>query len=405
MKKKLTLWLALFPLALQAQKLDVSGELDFEFRAGGRESNFISNEIPTEFRYPHAVINQFNVFFFSELGEKWTFNGRVQLDIWGSGRLNPPRITLAAVTYEPSSRFSASAGRLISPFGLYARRQLLSQNLFAAAPLMYGYFVNISEKRGFWPIAGNAGIYDDGRSDVGVTTAYFGAYITGASMNWIVVPNRLNIEIALANAALASSLPNTNLANAAIVARLGVQPAMWWQQGFSVAYGSFMNLDSVNARARENNPLERYRQLLVGTDFVFGYLWFELSGELMLSRWSVPKFENDQFVRINPGSSKLQTYALANYGGYVDFKVEPPFLTGSYVAFRAERLAFAPFDDPIAQGRSYWDRGVTRLSVAAGYKLSRNVLLRATYSDQRADGDRRLDPDDWTFRTLLIVLF
>lgn len=405
MKKKLTLWLALFPLALQAQKLDVSGELDFEFRAGGRESNFISNEIPTEFRYPHAVINQFNVFFFSELGEKWTFNGRVQLDIWGSGRLNPPRITLAAVTYEASPRFSASAGRLLSPFGLYARRQLLSQNLFAAAPLMYGYFVNISEKRGFWPIAGNAGIYDDGRSDVGVTTAYFGAYVTGASANWIIVPNRLNIEVALANAALASTLPNTNLANAAIVGRIGVQPAMWWQQGFSVSYGSFMNVDSVNARARENNPLERYRQLLVGTDFVFGYLWFELSGELMLSKWKVPKFENGQFVRVNPGSSRLQTYNLANYGGYLDFKFEPPFLTGSYVAFRAERVAFAPFNDPISNVRSYWDRGATRLSIAAGYKFSRNVLARATYSDQRTDGDRRLDPDDWAFRTLLIVLF
>jgi hypothetical protein len=84
----------------------VSGELDFEFRMGGRESNFITNEIPNEFRYPHAVINQFNLFFFSELAEKWSFNSRVQLDIWGTGRLNQPRITLAAVTYEPNTRIS-----------------------------------------------------------------------------------------------------------------------------------------------------------------------------------------------------------------------------------------------------------------------------------------------------------
>ncbi|MCS7210204.1 MAG: hypothetical protein NZ844_01040, partial [Chloroherpetonaceae bacterium] len=194
MKKTLLFVSLCFPLALNAQKLELSGELDLEFRMGGSESNFITNEIPNEFRYPHAVINQFNAFFFSELAEKWTFNGRVQLDIWGSGRLNQPRITLAAVTYEPSQQFSASAGRLISPFGLYARRQLLSQNLFAAAPLMYGYFINISEKRGFWPIAGNTGAYDDGSSDVGVTTAYFGAYVTGASFNWIVIPNGMNLE-------------------------------------------------------------------------------------------------------------------------------------------------------------------------------------------------------------------
>ncbi|MDW8020666.1 MAG: hypothetical protein RMI34_11415 [Chloroherpetonaceae bacterium] len=405
MKKTLLFVSLCFPLALNAQKLELSGELDLEFRMGGSESNFITNEIPNEFRYPHAVINQFNAFFFSELAEKWTFNGRVQLDIWGSGRLNQPRITLAAVTYEPSQQFSASAGRLISPFGLYARRQLLSQNLFAAAPLMYGYFINISEKRGFWPIAGNTGAYDDGSSDVGVTTAYFGAYVTGASFNWIVIPNGMNLQVAITNAALASTLPNTNLANAAVVARVGIQPAIWWQQGVSISYGSFMNVDSVNAIARENNPLERYRQLLIGTDFIFAYLWFELSGELMLSQWSVPKFSDGQFIRVNQGSSRLQTYNLMNYGGYVDFKFEPPFLTGSYVAFRAERIAFEPFDDPITGARTYWDRGVTRLSAAIGYKLSRNVVLRAAYSDQRTDGDRRLDPDDWTFRALLIVLF
>lgn len=409
MKKHILTLFALFfttgTTGLLAQSAQVSGELDVEFRMGGRESNFITNEIPNEFRYPHAVINQFNVFFFSELAENWSFNGRVQLDIWGTGRLNQPRITLAAVTYEPSMRFSLSAGRMISPFGLYARRQLLSQNLFAAAPLMYGYFINISERRGFWPIAGNTGIYEDGSSDVGVTTAYFGAYVTGASFNWILVPNRLNMEVAVTNAALASTLPNTNLANAAIVGRIGVQPAMWWQQGVSVSYGSFMNVDSVNARARENNPLERYRQLLLGTDFIFAYLWFELSGEVMYSRWNVPKFVDGQFVRINPGSSRLQEYTLTNLGGYVDLKIEPPFLTGSYLSFRAERIAFEPFNDPITNARTEWDRGVTRLSIAAGYKLSRNVLLRTTYSDQRTDGDRRLDPDDWTFRTLLIVLF
>jgi hypothetical protein len=170
-----------------------------------------------------------------------------------------------------------------------------------------------------------------------------------------------------------------------------------------------MNLDTLNERVRENNPLEQYKQLLIGTDFIFAYLWFELSGEVMYSRWNVPKFADGQFVRINvrinPGSSKLQEYNLANLGGYVDFKFEPPFFTGSYIAFRAERIAFEPFNDPMTNVRSYWDRGVTRLSVAAGYKLSRNVLLRTTYSDQRTDGNRRLDPDDWTFRTLLIVLF
>jgi hypothetical protein len=388
-----------------AQNVLMSGELDLEFRTGGRESNFITNEIPTDLRYPHVVINQFNLFFFSELAENWTFNGRLQLDIWGSGRLNQPRITLASVTYEPSERFSLSAGRMISPFGLYARRQLVSQNSFAAAPLMYGYFVNVSERRGLWPIAGNSGVYDEGSSDVGVTTAYFGAYITGASFNWILIPNRINLELAVANASLASTLPNTNLANAAVVGRIGIQPAMWWQQGFSVSYGSFMNADSVNASARDNNPLEQYKQLLIGADFIFSYLWFEVSGEVMYSRWNVPRFAGGRFTFENPSSSRFQEYEIENLGGYIDMKIEPPFLTGSYIAFRAERIAFQPFDDPLTKARTYWDTGITRLSLAAGYKLSRNVMLRTTYSDQRTDGNERLDPSDYSFRTLLIILF
>jgi len=224
-------------------QIQLTGETALELSIGGTNSNFIFNEIPNEFRFAHLAINQFNLFVLAPIGDEWSFNARVQFDIWGGGRLNPPRITLATILWQkPESAVSISIGRFVMPFGLYLRRQLQSDNLFASAPLSYGYFVNISDKRGFWPGAGNTGVYGTA-DDVGLTTVYFGGYTTGASLNWILIPNAFNIELAIVNGGLSSQADYTNLANLAGVARIGFQPAIFWQQGISVSYGSFMQAD------------------------------------------------------------------------------------------------------------------------------------------------------------------
>lgn len=393
--------LALFLCVDLSAQVEINGSLDFEVSYGGKHSSFVTNEIPNEFRRPHLSIAQANLFLFAPVSDAFSFNARLQMDTWGSGRLSNPKLTLAMLTWEsPNSAWLISVGRFVRPFGLYPRRHLAADNLFTHAPLAYGYFVNVSDERGFWPLSGDTGIYL--QDDVGQTTVYFGGYDTGILISWIIIPQRLNIDVAATNAALSSRADYTNLNNAGGIVRVGIQPVIFWQQGFSAAYGSFMQRTEENGRYAN---LERFRQLVFGADLILAYLYFELSGEFIYSRWRAPGFANDAFKEIASGD--LGEFNLENYSAYADLKVEPPFLTGSYIAFRYDIIRFLEYDHPntIATiGLNPWDNDVDRYSVAVGYKFARPVLLKICYSDQKLIGAAD-DPEDFSIRGILTVSF
>jgi len=387
-------------LSLTAQ-VEINGSVDFEVASGGEDSKFISNEIASEFRRPHLSISQLNLFVFAPISDAFTVNARIQWDTWGTGRLNKARITLAMLTYEPlESMISFSIGRYISPFGLYPKRQLAADNLFAHTPLAYGYFLNISETRGYWPKAGNSGIYL--ADDVGLTTVYFGGYNTGALFSWILVPELLNLDLAITNAAVSSQADHTNLFNGGGIIHLGFQPVIYWQQGLSFSYGTFMQRDDINSNLV---GLEKFNQVVLGTDIILAHSYFELSGEFIYSMWKVPGFASGAFKET--ASGELGKFNLENYSAYVDFKYEPPFFTGSYIAVRYDMLKFLEFDHPATSSIitiNPWDTDVIRYSAAIGYKFDRSVLLKLTYTDQKMDvsGEK---PDLKAIRGILTVSF
>ncbi len=380
-------------------QVELSGSADFEVAMGGEDSRFVANEINNEFRRPHLSIRELNLFLFSDLGGDFFFKARLQWDIWGSGRLNPTRVTLAALTWEPAgSPVSLTAGRYVSPFGLYPRRQLSSAGSFINAPLAYGYFINISDTRGFWPAAGEEGRF--GSADVGLTMHYFGGYATGGLFSWVIIPEGMDLALAVSNAAPASQQDYTNLQNLGVTLRLGMQPFIFWQQGFSVSHGSFMRRAAVNTNY---DRLEKYRQTLLGTDMVLAFAHFELSGELLYALWDVPASDNNGF-RIAPDGN-LEKYRLSNWSGYVDARLEMPFLPGSYIAGRYERMVFNRYTPPAGStlaAQNPWDESLIRYSLALGYRIARPVLLKFAFSEQIYD-DRAIRRDDWTMRLLLNV--
>ena len=382
-------------------QVEFNGSVDFEVSYGGKDSKFISNEIANEFRRPHLSINQLNLFAFAPIGESFTVNARIQWDTWGTGKLNRARITLAMLTYEPlESMFSFTVGRYISPFGLYSKRQLAADNLFAHAPLAYGYFINVSETRGYWPKAGDSGIYT--ADDVGLTTVYFGGYNTGALMSWIIVPELLSLDIAVTNAAIASQSDYTNLFNGGGILHLGFQPVIYWQQGISASYGTFMQRADINSN---HDGLEKFNQIVLGTDIVLAHSYFELSGEFIYSMWKVPGFAAGTFKETASGD--LGEFKLENYSAYADFKYEPPIFTGRYIALRYDMIKFMEFDHPPTSSiiaANPWDTNVFQYSAAIGYKFDRSILLKLTYTDQKLDvsGEK---PDLKSIRGILTVSF
>ncbi len=393
--------LLIIPYILAAQ-LEFNGTLDLEVSKGGKDSKFITNEIASDFQNPHLAINQLNLFAFAQVTDDFFVNVRLQWDTWGSGKLNTePRLSLAVLSWEPEeSSLGLSVGRFISPFGLYPRRILAADNLFNHAPLGYGYFINISDQRGFWPKVGDSGIY--GPDDVGLTTVYFGGYNTGFMLNWVIVPEFFNIDLALTNAAITSQSDYTNLANMGGIIRFGFQPVIYWQQGISISHGSFMQRDGININY---DNLEQYTQTVIATDLILAHSYFELSGEFIYSRWYVPMFISTGFIEEQP--RKLKNMNLDNYSAYLDFKIEPPFLTGAYVAFRYDILRFQDSDDVTnINNKDFnpWDNNVTRYSVAVGYKFARPVMLKLSYMDQSTD-NLDPDPEDYVYRAILTVSF
>lgn len=390
------LLLLILPNASRAQ-IEFNGTLDLSVAKGGKDSKYITNEINNEYRNWHMAIYQFNLFAFAQVTDEFFVNARIQFDTWGTGKLNAPRITLAMIGWEPEdSGWSLGIGRFVSPFGLYPRRILAADNLFTQAPLGYGYFINMSDERGYWPKAGNSGIY--GPNDVGLTTVYFGGYNTGFLASWVIIPELFNIDIALANAAITSQKDYTNLANMGGIVRLGFQPFIYWQQGISVSYGSFMQRAGVNTLY---NDLEQYTQSVVATDFILAHSYFELSGEFIYSMWDVPMFTGTDFIKDD--ENQLKKFNLHNYSAYADLKYEPPFFTGYYIALRYDMLRFPDskdIEDVNSKDFNPWDKDVTRYSIAMGYKFARQILLKVAYMTQTT---KNIDPDPED-DTIIVIL-
>ena len=390
------LFLAMHP-ALSAQP-QFSGTTDVGISSGGSNSSFIANGISNDFRNLHFSIPQVNLLMFAPINESFYVEARLQSDTWGSGRLGYPRFTLANLTWDnPDNNYSISAGRFISPIGIYSKRNLTIDRTFYDFPLIYSYFVNISDRRGHWPQAGVSG--DDYYSgDTGLSTIYFGGYSTGILLNWLLMEDKLNLETAITSVAPASTENYTNLANAAILAHLTYTPNISWQLGLSVSHGSFMQSDEVNDIPRINNALEQYRQTLIGVDLKFGLGFWELTGEAMLAHWKVPYYNNLSGWEYN--GTELVEYNLSNAGMNIDLKYEPPMIPGSYIAFRADKLLFLE-ENASSYGPSYrWDDDVTRLSAAFGYKLSRNVVFKIVASEQTP-----FDQSLYSFRTVISAFF
>lgn len=366
-------------------QVEINGLVDFELSKGGKDSNFGVNEIPSAYKEAHLAINQMNLFIFSQITDDFSVNIRLQFDTWGTGTLNPLRLSLAELTWEPpEGSVRLSIGRFVNPFGLYPQRQLSIQNPVVNTPLIYGYAINITNQHGFWATdSGNYNYsYGYGSEANRLTTISYAGYTTGILFSWLIVGELLNIDLALTNVAPTSQKNYTNIASLAGITRVAIQPAIFWQQGISFSYGSFMESAEVNANF---DDLKKYKQTIIGTDWVISYTYFELSGEYIYAFWKVPAYNSDTEEYVWDDNGDVATFELENYSFYADLKYEPPFLPGTYLAFRYEELHFQGYDHPEASteiSKNPWDDSVRRYTFGIGYKFSPDIQLKIAYSDQ-----------------------
>ena len=390
----------LFSLSIiSSAQVQINGSLDLELSGGGEESRFITNGISKKFSELNLAVTQLNAFLFAPVSDNIFFESRIQLDTWGSGKLNPPRISLATLTWDnPDNSYIVKVGRFISPFGFYTKRQLSTDRVFVQHPLGYSYFTNISDIRGYWPEAGNNTNEEYEEGDVGLSTLYFAGYVTGIGTQLEIKKNRLFLDAAITNGTPITIRNRSSLPNVALTSRLFYRPSVFWEQGISMSFGNFMQGDPLNNSVRSQESFQKFYQLLLGADTKIAFTYFEIISEVIYSNWKTPAFISNQFNTSCVGN--LCEYNLSNLSGNIDFKFEPPSLTGSYIAFRAEHLLFLNANDPESNSSFDWDQDVSRLSAVFGYKFAPNVLLKASFSDQ---GD--FDLSESAFRLQLSSFF
>ena len=73
---------------------------------------------------------------------------------------------------------------------------------------------------------------------------------------------------------------------------------------------------------------------------------------------------------------------VENIGANIDFKYEPPSMSGTYFALRAESMYFFEADNPVTGDAYNWDKNFNRYTLAIARKFDRNVVGKLVFSDQ-----------------------
>ena len=380
-------------------QLQLNGIVDLEISSGGKESRFLDNGIPKDFRNAQLNIAQVSLIGFAPLSEKFFAESRLTIFTDGSGELSNVSVQLATISYNANENLTLTAGRFITPYGIYAQDQLVIDRPFVEHPLSYTYVNNISSFLGLV----TPGFREDYIYSQEVrsfrNTLFYGGYSTGLKFDWDAKPNnRLNISGALTNQAI-SDYKTSNLPSLAGTIRVSGSPSPYIELGVSASHGSFFESEARNQPFQATQDFSDYRQTILGGHFRWQFTYFEITGEATYSNWETPLWVAGTFVQDATTNELLDT-RVSNLGTNMDIKYEPPFWTGGYFAFRADRLTFFDADNPVTGQSFEWDEDFWRLTGAVGYKFAPNVVGKIVFADQD-----EFNLDQYSLRIYLTAAF
>jgi len=384
------------PSLLYAQ-VTWSGIYDFEIKKGGKDSKPAVNKVNNEFLQLNVRSLQF--FVSAPVAEDVVFSAKISTDSRGGSDATDVRLELANITFLDifDGMLNISAGKILTPFGAFTRRQLSTDNPLIGVPLFFYYVTNVSPQSGYLDSSGV--LLSDALYGGRLSTIYYGGYYTGVEVFGSIAGDFVSYDFAVMNAPL--SFPNSAInldKNLAVHGRVALRPVIWGELGASYSAGSFLQAGNVNSIFDSMGGIGKFTQQTIGLDLTLGYLYYEFHVEYIRNRYNAPYIVYD--FTVNPpykqGLSGTDYLELANDELLVDFKVEAPFYPGLYLAGRLDLLTFGTITDPWPASGSFgkeirWDRNVKRAEVAVGYKPVRNVLIKLGYQWTTVDVQPRPD--------------
>ncbi len=361
------------------------GIYDFQILKGGADSREDLNSLPND--YIQVNIHQFQLFLEADIENNITFTTSLANSPEDSPNFKGVNFQLAYVTFSDllGDALSISAGKIVTPFGLFAKRQLATENPFIGYPLFFTYPQNVSPQTGYLDPTevATANAQYGGR----LNTIYTGAYYIGAEAFGSFLDSFLQYDVALTNAPLSSTASGYNVNNnPSIQGRLSLHPAIWGTFGLSYSSGPFMTPSSVNQYFQQSySSLNQYTQTTLGADATLSYLYYELDAEYIFNRFKSPYIITDvnnyQYVSGLPPGSWLN---LDSRELLVDLKIDAAFFPGLFLALRYNPLWFGNITDPNQYSATFgknisWDNNVNRFAIGLGYKPVHSVLIKLNY--------------------------
>lgn len=385
-----------------------SGIYDFGLRKGGGDSAPTLNDLSNSYR--QINIDRLQLFLDGSFTEDISFSAKVSA---GSRLTKSPfqlNLELAFVTLSNlvGEALNVSAGKILTPFGLFPRRQLSPDNPLIGDPLYFRYPMNVSPQSGYLDSSGFllAGSLYGGR----LGTMYRGGYYTGIELFGSFADQLLQYGLAVMNSPL--SAPNTteNLdKELALHGRIVVRPQIWGEVGFSYSIGSFLERAGVNAVVDPNGGTGRFKQRTIGVDLTLSALYYEITAEYIVNRFNAPYIIYD--FTVNPpyrqGLTGRDELLLSSREILVDVRIDAPFYPGLYAAGRYNAVRFGSIEDPFTGSSTFgqtvpWDRDVTVIGAGLGFKPARGVLLKAGNEWIRIDKEPRPSIDWWGIQLSVI---
>ncbi len=369
------------------------GIADFAAVRGGTDSRADRNGLPND--SPQLLLRQLMIWAGADLTRHISATAQISSNIaepWNGNALN---LQIASVTFADlaGDALAVSVGRILTPFGTFAKRQLGPDNPVLGRPLFFELSHRVSPQSGYLDAAGLLTSQNYGGR---LSTMYVGAYYTGVEAFGSLFDQVLDYDVALMNGPLSSTGTGASIDRTpAVHGRIALHPGIWGTIGASLATGAYLQPASVNQPiAAAYGGLEKFRQTTGGLDLQLGYLFYELNAEYLYNRFDAPYIVYSPLTyAYRSGLAAGQMLALDSQEILIDLKVEAPFTPGVFLAFRYDQLLSGTIRDPDASaptfGRSIaWEPDAARAAVALGYKPEHGVLLKVGYETT----DLRLSP-------------
>jgi class 3 adenylate cyclase len=366
-------------------QLDVSGRLDVEAYAPGDDPTWI---VPATEPFLAGRLRLFSDVF---VGQRVYGLAELRVDRGEPPRDGPlqARLEQALVRVQPwaGRRLFLQVGKFPHPFGGYAQRDHTAQDPLVRPPIMYDYRTVMA--RGATPASVDGFLgwkRDPARRPVGAPVIWGVSYPWGALA--LASAGRLDLRAAVVGS-VASGEPGSweldgdRLRRPALVGGLGLRATPELRLAASYQRGPF--LDGVAESALPpGTRIGDFTQETWGAEVAFLRGLTMLRGELFVDRWRWPHLD------VTP----------VDVSFYLEGKLK--LVPGAFATARAGEIRFSRLRGETV-GREEWDYPVRRLQLGAGYRLLRNVELRAEYLLARTSGP--VDPHDdllslqgwWTF--------